>query len=81
MDRATFDGEALRHRRIYESSREEIKRKHAGKYVALGQGCVLASAPTYDEAQRIVEGLQPVPEYYLIFPAEMEPSFELAYDL
>jgi len=80
MDRATFERESLIHRRVYEGLREEIQRDHAGEYVALAQGR-LFTAPTYDEVRAIVDGLRPVPEYHLIFPAEMEPSFELAYEL
>jgi hypothetical protein len=38
-------------------------------------------ADTFDEAQAAVQRWQPVPEYALIFPAEMEPAFELASDL
>ena len=80
MDRQSFERESAIHRRLYESMRDQIQRQHAGKYVALASGQVIV-APTYDEARRGVESLQPIPEYYLIFPAEMEPSFDLAYDL
>ena len=81
MDRQTFDREADLNRCAYESLREPIRRDYAGKYVALAQGRVVAVAPTFDEARAIVESLRPVPEYYLVFPAEMEPDFGLAYDL
>jgi Family of unknown function (DUF5678) len=81
MDRQTFDREAALNRKAYEALREQIRREHAGKYVAFAQGRVIAVASTYDEAEKIVDGLRPKPEYCLIFPAELEPSFDLAYDL
>lgn len=81
MDRATFDREAAMNRQAYEGLREQIRKDYNGQYVALARGKVVAVAGSFDEARDLVERLQPVPEYYLVFPAELEPSFELAYDL
>jgi hypothetical protein len=80
MTLETYQQQSAIHRRLYESLREQICRDHQGKYIALAQGRLVAIAPTYDEARSAIEQLEPVPEYYLIFPAEMEPAFELAYD-
>lgn len=80
MNRATFDSERALNQRAYQSMRDQIKRDHSGQYVALARGQLLAAAPTFAEAQKAVEKLDPVPEYFLIFPAEMEPAFELSYD-
>jgi hypothetical protein len=80
VDLKTYQRETVIHRRVYEGLREHLRREHAGKYVALGQGQVIAITNTYDEASAAVNRLHPVPEYYLIFPAEMDPPFELAYD-
>jgi hypothetical protein len=80
MDQATFDRETAINRKAYERLKDQIRTEHAGKYVALGLGKVLAVAPTFDEVKATVDQLQPIPEHVLIFPAEMEPSFELVYD-
>jgi hypothetical protein len=79
MDEATFDRETARNRAAYETLREQIRREHAGQYVALGEGRILASSADYDEVKAAVQRLRPVPEYYLIFPADMEPPFEPYY--
>jgi hypothetical protein len=79
MDEVTFEREVARNRRAYEGLREQIRREHAGRYVALGEGRLLASAPTYDEAKAAVERLRPVPEFFLVFPADEEPAFEPYY--
>jgi hypothetical protein len=80
MDQATYDRETAINRKAYEQLKNQIRTEHAGKYVALGLGKVLAVAPTFDEVKAAVDQLEPIPEHVLIFPAEMEPSFELVYD-
>jgi hypothetical protein len=79
MDIATFERQTALNQRAYESLRDHIRREHAGHYVALGEGRVLAVAASYDEAVAAVRRLQPVPEYFLVFPAEDEPIFEPFY--
>jgi hypothetical protein len=79
MNLETFKKETANHRQVYESLRPRIAQEFAGKYLVLTGGRFLA-ADTYDQAKLAVEQLGPVPEYCLIFPAEMEPPFELAYD-
>jgi hypothetical protein len=80
MDMVTYERETAINRKAYEQLKDQIRTQHAGKYVALGLGKVLAVAPTFDEVKAAVDLLQPTPEHVLIFPAEMEPSFELVYD-
>jgi hypothetical protein len=79
MDEATFEREVALNREAYERLREEIRQNHAGQYIALGQGRLIAVAPTFDEADAVVQNLQPVPEFYLVFPADQEPVFEPFY--
>jgi hypothetical protein len=79
MDQATFERETARNRAAYEQLREQIRRDYAGRYIALGDGRILASSTDYHEVEALVQQLRPVPEYYLIFPAEMEPPFEPYY--
>ena len=79
MDEATFERETARNRAAYEQLREQIRREHAGRYVALGEGRILASSADYDEVKTAVQQLRPVPEFYLIFPADTEPPFEPYY--
>ena len=78
---ATFTKESAINRQAYEQLREHIRREYAGKYVALAHGKVVAAASTFDEARALVERLESVPEYYLVFPADVEPDFDLVYDL
>jgi hypothetical protein len=79
MDSATFERETALNQRAYEALRDHIRREHAGLYVALGEGKVLAVAASYDEAIAAVRRLQPAPEYFLVFPADEEPIFEPFY--
>jgi hypothetical protein len=76
MTREESEREVALNRRVYEALREQIRRDYAGQYVALGQGRILAVAPTFDEADAAVARLQPVPEVYWVFAAAAEPSFE-----
>jgi Family of unknown function (DUF5678) len=76
MDAATFERETALNRQAYEAMRGQVRREYAGCYVALGQGRILASAPTYDEAMAAVQQLRPAPEFFLVFPADEEPAFE-----
>jgi hypothetical protein len=79
MDEETVERETALDRQAYESLREQIRREHAGRYVALGEGRILAAGATYDEVVAAVQQLRPVPEYYLVFPADEEPAFEPYY--
>ena len=81
MNRQTYEQEKAKNQKAYEALRDQIRRDYAGQYVALAQGRLITAAPTFDEARAAVEHLRPVPEYYLVFPAEIEPAFELVYDL
>jgi hypothetical protein len=80
MDAETIEHEVARNRQAYATLREHIRRDYAGLYVALGEGRILAAAPSYDEALAAVGRLQPVPEYFLVFAADDEPGFEPFYD-
>jgi len=80
VDLATFEREQAINQKAYETLREQIRRDYAGQYVTLAQGRVIAASPNFDEALAAVQRLQPVPEYYLVFPADQEPVFELFYD-
>jgi hypothetical protein len=80
VDLATYTRESTLNRQAYGQLREHLQRAYAGQYVALARGQVVGVAPTFDEARALVERLEPVPEYYLVFPAEVEPDFDLVYD-
>ena len=81
MDRVTFDRESALNRRAYDAARDSIQREHRGKYVALAHGKIIGTADTFDAARALVERLEPMPEYYLVFPAELEPNFGFVLDL
>ncbi len=76
MDQVAFEHEMAVNRRAYESLRERIRRDYAGQYVALAQGKIVAGAADYDEAVAAVQRLTPIPEHYLVFPADEGPDFE-----
>ncbi len=80
MDMATYVRETAINKQAYAKLREQIRRDYRGQYVALANGRLIATTPTFDEAKEAVQRLDPVPEYFLIFPADMEPAFELIYD-
>lgn len=81
MNLQTYEKERARNQTAYQVLREQIRRDYVGQYVALAEGRLIAAAPTFDQARAAVERMQPVPEYYLIFPADVEPAFDLVYDL
>src|SRR5687767_8071398 len=81
MDAATFTRESTRNRQAYDALRDHIHRAHAGQFVALAGGRVVGAAATFDAARALVRQLRPAPEYYLVFPADVEPDFGLVYDL
>jgi hypothetical protein len=81
MNRQTYEREKTRNQQAYEALREQIRQNYAGQYVALAEGRLITVAPTFDQARDAVERLQPVPECYWVFPADIEPAFDLVYDL
>ena len=76
MDDTEFERATLLNRKAYELLRDRIRRDYAGQYVALAEGKIVAGSSNYDEAVAAVQRLIPVPEYYLVFPADEEPCFE-----
>jgi hypothetical protein len=78
---ATFTRESNLNRQAYEQLREQIRREFAGLYVALAGGKLVGAANSFDAARALVENLEFVPEYYLVFPANAEPDFGLVYDV
>jgi hypothetical protein len=80
MKQQEYEREKARNLQAYEALREQIRREYAGQYVALAEGRVIAAAPSFDQARDAIEQLTPVPEYYLVFPADKEPAFDLVYD-
>lgn len=81
MDLVTFKRESARNRDAYQQLREHIRHTYAGQYVALSLGKVIGAASTFDAARDLVNHLDPVPDYFLVFPANMEPDFDLIHDL
>lgn len=81
MDMATYTRESELNRRAYETQRESIRRLFVGKYVAIAHGKIVGADESFDRACAMIDTLDPVPEYYVVFPAEDEPNFGLALDL
>jgi hypothetical protein len=76
MDLARFETELAQNRAAYERLRDAIRQDYAGKYVAIARGQLLGAAPTFEEASALVAQLEPGPEHFVVFPAEVEPMFE-----
>lgn len=76
----TFEQAIELNRSAFESMREEIRRQHTGQYVVLGNGKLLTSAPSYDEAFAKLQQLPSPPECYFIFEADDEPVFDVYTD-
>jgi hypothetical protein len=74
---ATFQRESALIREVY----EQLRRDYPAKYLVLAKGKFLGAAGTFDAACALAQRLGDAPEYYLVFPAEKEPSFDLDYDL
>jgi hypothetical protein len=81
VDLATYQKESDLNRRAYERLREQIRRDYTGQYVALANGKIIGAARSFAAARALVEQLDPVPEYFLVFLAHAEPDFDLVYDL
>jgi len=81
VDIATYLRESDLNRQTYETLRERIRRDFAGQYVAMARGRIVGAATTFDAARRLIEQLDPTPEYYLVFPADVAPDFGLVHDL
>ena len=71
-----FDHELAENRKAYEALRDEIRRQHKGKYVAMAFGKIICISPDFDEAVRALDSLQPEPISAAVFAAEEEPAWE-----
>ena len=80
MSEVTFDQAIEQNRNAFDSLRAEIRLQYAGKYVVLGDGKLLASAPTYDEALAKLQQMPSAPRCYFIFEAGDEPIFDVVTD-
>lgn len=81
MDIATYSRESALNREAYRQLREHIQHCYPDQYVALALGKVVGTASSFDAARKLVERLDTIPEYFLVFPGSMEPDFDLIYDL
>lgn len=81
MDLATYSRESALNRTAYARLRDHIQSECADQYVALAHGQVIGAASSFDEALNLVTRLDHIPDYYLVFPANIEPDFDLIYVL
>jgi len=66
---STFDEERARDFAAYERLKDEIVKKHLGKYVAIADGRLIKVAPTIEEAREAVNQYR----HRLVFQAGTEP--------
>ena len=69
---------ALNHE-AWEKLRDQVRREHAGKYVALVHGQIVAASIDFDEALAAAHKVAPVPNCFLVWRADDEPPFEPYY--
>ena len=70
---STFEQQKSENLVAYEQLRHEIPKRFAGQYVVIGQGKLLLSAPTYQDAWKKLKETAPDALHFLIFPAEKQP--------
>jgi hypothetical protein len=63
--------------RAFAEQREQIRREHAGRWVAFAFGRVIAAGPDDDEVTAALNRLDPQPIAGCVFHAEDEPVFEV----
>jgi hypothetical protein len=80
VDQATFEREDALHRQFWEASRSWISRDFAGKWVAIAHGKLIEVSPGLEGAMAAIQRLQPPPEYYLVFPVNEGPIWEVVED-
>jgi hypothetical protein len=79
MSQSTFASELEQNRLAYEYLRDQIRREHAGKFVAIALGKIVAVTTTFHEAQTAVARITPAAKHFAIFDASTEPVWE-SYD-
>jgi histidinol dehydrogenase len=80
MNALTFAAELAINRAAYERLREQIRRTSAGHYAAIANGRLIIVTDSFDAAVVAVNQLQPLPEHFLVFPADEEPAFDVIDD-
>lgn len=70
-----FEAAQARDMAAWEKLRDDVRTQHAGKYVGLAQGRIVAASPSFDDVVAALERLHPKPAHMLVFPAEEEPPF------
>jgi hypothetical protein len=77
MAESAFDQELIENRRAWETLREQVRRDHPGEFVALAFGRIVASDRQMDKVMSAVQALDPKPAHYEVFPAEVDPLFDV----
>lgn len=77
MTMTKFDEEMALNRQAYQALREQIRRDHAGQYVAIAFGKLIGVGPDFHTAKAALDRLCPPPEHALVFAAEEEPAFAI----
>lgn len=72
----TYQDQKTANLQAYDQLKQEIPRRYSGKYVAIGKGKILLSAPTYQEAWEQLKRVAPDALHFLIFPADKGPLLE-----
>ena len=79
MSQSTYTSELEQNRLAYEDLRDRIRREHAGKFIAIAFGRIVAVTPTFNEAQTTIAQMAPAAKHFAIFDANTEPVWE-SYD-
>lgn len=76
MTATQFETELDQNKQAWDALRDQVRREHAGKFVALAFGRIVGSDSRVDRLTATVEALDPKPIHYEIFPAETDPLFD-----
>jgi hypothetical protein len=76
MNSTKYDEEYLLNRRAYQELKDTIRRDYAGQLVALAFGRVVAVGPDHETISAALGRLDPMPEHYVVFPADVEDPLD-----
>lgn len=76
MNSTQFDAELEVNRQAYERLRDQIRRDHAGKYVGMAFGRIVAVDSNYDVVVAQMDSMAPMPACALVFAADDDPLFD-----
>jgi hypothetical protein len=76
MTETQFECELDQNKRAWALLRDQVRKDHAGQFVALAFGRIVAADTRVDRLTATIEAMDPKPAHFEIFPAEADPLFD-----